>query len=419
VVIYYGRNGIMRFPTGISISAKKVKGKSQFIEFDYKSQQIKSSVPDADRKNRQIKLWKERADIIIDKYLQNGITISASDLKKELQHWKDDKHYKLNTKVLEMLKLFIDMKRKDIFDNPDKSDVSFKDYQTLFNTIIDFRNEMQCDLKISEINNEEWLKNFNIWLSKPREKKIMFANGEIYIPKSKGQLNPKTRKKRFETLRAFFGFLSMKNLIPDTKIIDNFKKQITVPIKIKPTLTIAEIHDLYNFKFENANYRKVIDLFVFACLTGLRWNDIKNFNGEYIDKKNDIWIYKNFTKKTDAPVQIPLCDIAKEILVRYNESLNIISNQHANRLLHEALKSTELFSNPTNNKNRNGMYKRRYEDLTMHKGRDTFISNLIDSTPLNQLMKMTGHTQLSTLQKYVDRTRDVNPNFINIFNKKS
>jgi integrase len=55
----------------------------------------------------------------------------------------------------------------------------------------------------------------------------------------------------------------------------------------------------------------------------------------------------------------------------------------------------------------------------MHKGRDSFITNLVDSTPLNTLMKYTGHSKLSTLQGYIDTNREVETDpIIKAFNRK-
>jgi hypothetical protein len=62
-----------------------------------------------------------------------------------------------------------------------------------------------------------------------------------------------------------------------------------------------------------------------------------------------------------------------------------------------------------------GNYKRRYEAITLHKGRDSFITNLVDTTPLNELMKYTGHKKPSTLQGYIDKKRPVKMDYVKIF----
>jgi len=86
----------------------------------------------------------------------------------------------------------------------------------------------------------------------------------------------------------------------------------------------------------------------------------------------------------------------------------------------DALEITELFDEPTNIVDKKtGNEKLKYECISMHKGRDSFITNLVDSTPLNTLMKYTGHSKLSTLQGYIDTNREVETDpIIKAFNRK-
>jgi integrase len=79
-------------------------------------------------------------------------------------------------------------------------------------------------------------------------------------------------------------------------------------------------------------------------------------------------------------------------------------------------KESGLFNEITRIKNKETQtYMFKYETITGHKGRDTFITNLIENTPINEIMKYTGHTKVSTLMKYVDKSRKVNSNYVKIF----
>ena len=79
-----------------------------------------------------------------------------------------------------------------------------------------------------------------------------------------------------------------------------------------------------------------------------------------------------------------------------------------------------MFDDPTNIiDKKTGEDKLRYNCISLHKGRDSFITNLVDtSIPLNTLLKYTGHTKLSTLQGYIDTSRDIDTTHISIFNRK-
>ena len=80
-----------------------------------------------------------------------------------------------------------------------------------------------------------------------------------------------------------------KKLLSDDSFLKNYKKsEITVLPKIKTTLTIEEIHQLYDYKFENQAKENVKLLFIFACLTGFRWIDIENFDKSFIKKTRSL-----------------------------------------------------------------------------------------------------------------------------------
>ena len=113
-----------------------------------------------------------------------------------------------------------------------------------------------------------------------------------------------------------------------------------------------------------------------------------------------------------------MCNIVIEILEKYNYKLPY--HLKPNLDIKDALEITKLFDEPTNIIDKNtGDEKLKYECISMHKGRDSFITNLVDSTPLNTLMKYTGHSKLSTLQGYIDTNREVETDpIIKAFNRK-
>jgi integrase len=182
-------------------------------------------------------------------------------------------------------------------------------------------------------------------------------------------------------------------------------------------MDIDEIYSLYDFQFENPKHRQIVDAFVFLSLTGIRYQDYLNFDRRFIkwNNTNELPIYERKASKTrnssGINYRVPLCDTAMDILVKYDFNVPIVSKP--NELIKEALKITELFDEVTNIINsKTGVEKLRYECISMHKARDIFITNLVDNTPLNTLMKYTGHTKLSTLQGYIDTNRAVETRFI-------
>jgi integrase len=422
VAIYYGVNGIMRFPTGVKISKEKDK-QSKFKEWDYKKKMISSEVENSTKMNKIVKDWLTKADDIVSQNLIDGVTIKADELNKILTRLKDG-IVRLKTGLfLDNYLNFHERKRVQLVERKGKSDESFKTYITFMNTIYDFQAENNIMLKISDVTNKDWLDIFHSWLTKARPKEIVSKDGEVYKFHSIGKLKPASIDKRFEVLTGFFSYLKEKELIKDDAFLRNYKRtEIVISPKIKTTLSIGEIHKLYNHKFEDETKEKVKLLFLFSCLTGFRWKDIENFNKVFISDFKGRKVYKHIaskTKKKNGKVAtIPLSNLAIEILEKLNYELKLYSNGYTNLILHDLLKETEMFDDLTLSEDSDtGKLHKRYELISMHRGRDTFITNLINIVPLHELMSYTSHEKLSTLQKYIDYSRDINPEYVTIFDK--
>ena len=423
VVIYYGINGIMRFPTGVKISKAKDR-QNKFKDWDYKKNCVNSDVKNSAEMNKGIADWLTKADNIVSQYLiTDGVNITAPELKKILT---DIKQGKINAKSEFFMSNYLDFqerKRVQLVERAGKSNESFKTYITFKNTLEDFEAENDVKLKISDVVNNDWLDLFHTWLAKPRPKDIILNNGDLYKFKSLGKLKVASIDKRFEVLTGFFSYLKEKRLISDDGFLKSYKRtEIIVTSKIKTTLSIGEIHKLYNHIFEDETKEKVKLIFLFSCLTGFRWKDIEDFNKEFISDFKNRKVYKHRAsktkKKTGKTAVIPLSDLALEILEKLDYKLKIFSNGYTNIVLHDLLKETKLFDNLTLSEDSDtGRLHKRYELLSMHRGRDTFITNLINIVPLHELMSYTSHEKLSTLQKYIDYTRDINPEYVTIFDK--
>lgn len=421
VVIYYGVGGIMRFPTGVKISKQKDKNK-KYKDWDYKNHLVSSDVANSTNMNKSIKNWLKTADDIISEQLLADVKISADDLTKTLFNIKKGIVQIKTELFLENYQYFMTRKKEQLVGRKEKSDISFATYQTFKSTIEDYQTENNIALKISDTSNTDWLSTFHTWLSSKRPKEKL-VNGEVYKFKTKGNLNIVSIGKRFEVLTSYFSYLLEKKLLDDDVFLRNYKKsEITISNKIKTTLTVDEIHQLYKYKFNDEVKENVKFIFLFSCLTGFRWKDIENFNKDFITEVKGSKVYQHVASKTKkrkgAIATIPLSKLALEILVKLNYNLKIYSNAYTNTVLHNLLIETKLFDNLTLAEDIDtGRHLKRHELITMHRGRDTFITNLINIVPIHELMSYTSHEKLSTLQKYIDHTREINPAYIEIFDK--
>ncbi len=173
-------------------------------------------------------------------------------------------------------------------------------------------------------------------------------------------------------------------------------------------LTWPELMKVYEKEIPKPYLVRIRDVFCFQCFTGLRYSDV--YNLKKTDIKGDIIEF--VTVKTEDPLQIDLNDYSRAILAKYNDepfpgnkALPVISNQKFNEYLKELGKYCELNDSETlvyfvGNERKEKTYQ-KWEILTTHVGRKTFISNaLFFNIPAEVIMTWTGHKDHATMEKY-------------------
>ena len=146
---------------------------------------------------------------------------------------------------------------------------------------------------------------------------------------------------------------------------------------------------------ENAMLRRVRDLFIFSCYTGLAYIDLVMLRPANIMVGDDgmQWI-RTSRKKTEIPVNVPLLRPAVAILEKFRADENagkwetlfpLVSNQEMNRSLKLIGEICEI--------------KKR---LTFHLARHTFATTvtLLNGVPIETISKLLGHTKLATTMIY-------------------
>lgn len=174
-------------------------------------------------------------------------------------------------------------------------------------------------------------------------------------------------------------------------------------------LTIEEIYKLYNLKLSKEN-KIIIDLFCIGCLTGLRYSDYSkltsdNLQGNHIIRK---------TQKTGEQVIIPIHNLVKEIIKKYNGfPLYKKSQQNFNVRLKYCCKQAKINSKilleytKGNNVIRKIEYK--YNLICTHTARRSFATNAyLSGIPTAQIMLITGHKSEMSFFKYIKITKEEN-----------
>jgi len=415
IVIYYSMNGNeMRYPTGITISKEKKKGK--YVDWNYKLNMLKPYVNDFDVKKKTISDLCIKANSLLSQNFEAGISLTPAELKQLLEHHQEVTHATSNSLLLTLYSDFLQSKKEKFLAT--NTIISLKDFTSTKYLLEAFEAHEGRHFRVSKLTDMNWLSSLLNFMRSKHPEKI----GD-YKLRTQGKLNDKTIKKRFDVIAQFADYLKDRNILTFDAVhsLKKFRnQQIKVKEAQKETLTIDEVHKLFNFKFKDPKLNNIRDIFVFLCFTGIRFQDLVEFDKRFIKvhKSGEGFVYIKKASKNKIEYNIPLCGIVLEILEKYDYKLPVRSNVESNLLIKEALKQVGIFEGLTESKHKiTGEYKERYEAITMHKARDTFITNLIDTTPLNELMKYTGHKKLTTLQGYIDKRRDVKMNYVQIFDK--
>jgi integrase len=205
----------------------------------------------------------------------------------------------------------------------------------------------------------------------------------------------------------------------------------------------TELMTVYNFDFskakktlpdgttidlepENAKaLERVRDVFCFCCFTSLRYSDVANLRRTDI-KAGEIEIT---TIKTDDKLTIELNDYSSAILAKYaddvysgNKALPVISNEKMNEHLKDLGEvcglNTPITITYYKGAQRFDEVYPKYELLTTHCGRRTFICNALTLGIAPQtVMKWTGHTDYKSMKPYIDIADAEKKKAMSLFNR--
>jgi integrase len=107
--------------------------------------------------------------------------------------------------------------------------------------------------------------------------------------------------------------------------LSGFKCSYTEPQRER--LTMDDIMTLYKKELLLNRLTEVRDVYLFCCFTGFAYQDVANLKKEniVIGIDGERWIVKD-RRKTNTPERIPLLPISIEIIERYKDHPNCISN---------------------------------------------------------------------------------------------
>jgi site-specific recombinase XerD len=168
-------------------------------------------------------------------------------------------------------------------------------------------------------------------------------------------------------------------------------------------LTEAELKKMYD---QNLSYNPKMevcrDWFIIDCYTGLRISDLKllgskNMQGEFITIVNE---------KTDTKVVLPVHPYVRALINKYNGFPPKMNDQEINDEIKDVaeicgIDKTELYT-VTEGGKRKDYYLKRYQMVSNHTARRSFITNLIKAgVEHTMIMKLAGIVKFETLARYI------------------
>ena len=350
----------------------------------------------------------------------------------------NDNNAIVNKKISDFKKSFLDF-IEYLCSHPDEMDIELlkryiykdniimaKKKQTNLNVCLIISKEVDKDMNISEDSKNNYYNYLNWFDRFLKDKGISFSSFneinsqifkdyQIYLRNvtdartKDGKLSVryinncvKSLYQRLGTYIVPLGIMERVNLI-----------NINVPVINDKTedygiaLRDDEIIKLWNYQCENEKETVIRDLFILNCLTGQRISDTQKI-GDNVDEIMSITTIKLAQKKTDKIVKCGIVfELAKDILRKYSNGIPEITNNEMNNGIKTIAKKANIIGVEIVGRQSGTSVKvtteekQRYDCITSHTGRRTFITLLKlrgwDST---KIMRYSGHKDTRMVEYY-------------------
>ncbi|WP_242927878.1 site-specific integrase [Pontibacter vulgaris] len=364
-----------KFNTGRSITPKF---------WDCKKQEVKSGHPSKAKLNQFLTNLKTDVFNAKEELVQKGATtleeikntVAAIVAGKDLQETK--------VGFLEAYQLFLNAYKVS------RSEATVKKYKTILSHLNKYSEQSNSDLS------------FNMMDIDFQERFVAYL---IQTPK----LTNNTIARHIKFLKTFLVWATERGYNSKADFKKFRQKEEKVDII---TLTYEELITLHKLDLSTKpKLERVRDVFCFGCFTGQRFSDIAALQPEHI-KENKWHLH---SQKTKDIITVPLNEFALEILIKYTihgQKLPSVSNQKTNKYLKE-LGELVGINEPITHVRYQGVKKiqctlPKYKFIGTHTARRTFCTLSLEKGMQPEIaMKISGHKDYRTFQKYINLTSKV------------
>nr|WP_321234638.1 tyrosine-type recombinase/integrase [uncultured Psychroserpens sp.] len=231
-------------------------------------------------------------------------------------------------------------------------------------------------------------------------------------------------------LRTFFNYLKRDKDINtgDYQLLFYVRKEAVDILVLSPEQLKFLIHDMEFHNSLSPAMKRIKDVFVFGCTTGLRYSDIFQLTNKNFEKQNNEWYLKLKSQKTKTYSFIKLPNYAVEIYKTYQSTSNkakvfkqvtlFIFNRSLKQIGEQAgfIDPIEMSrERQGKTKQIHGKQLRFCDKMSSHMMRRTAITTLlILGMPEHLVRKISGHSHSSSsfnryvhyAQVYVDKEID-------------
>ncbi len=181
-----------------------------------------------------------------------------------------------------------------------------------------------------------------------------------------------------------------------------FKKKPKV-ITNQIALRKEDLELLLKVEMPSKKLERVKDIFIFSCVTGMRFGELKFVSKNTINGK--VLLLKEEKGSGKKSREIPLSNIALHILNKYDYTLPLIGNQKFNDYVKEVFEKAGYTHNVVKTSTRGKEILREeipfYKRISSHTARRTFITMMKRNGKSDKLIaEISGHNDMKTLNQY-------------------
>ena len=351
--------------------------------WDFENDVLRRSHPKYDTINRHIKKTKLDIETIVSNALDDGIEPNPEYILNQ--------YYGINNGAEPN-------DRKGLFDyfedyikakSPRVGRHTINDYHALKKHLKGYERWSRKKLEFKSINYSFY------------QKFMKYLSHDVVKPDGEKGLAVNTIGKTLRNLKIFLRDCARKNIIDpiDTSDFKVYQEEVE-----NIYLTEKEVYAIYELDLSKDHERERIrDLFVLGCYSGLRYSDLSsikpaNIKGDFIHLRQG---------KTMNHVVIPLNDIAKEIVHKYNGGIpQGIHMNDFNKMIKgiaaEAGINEEIIITQKRGSVRVDTTYKKFELIASHTCRRSFCTNeYLKGTPTLFIMKISGHRTERNFLKYI------------------